>query len=124
MFMIFGFSALFLATIGLYGVMSFAVTRRTQEMGIRMALGAQGGQLVKLIMRKGVIQMLVGLGIGLLIAALTANPLQIVLYEVNARDPFVFSLVITALALTGIVASLVPAVRITKLDLIAALTPE
>ena len=93
-------------------------------MGIRMALGAQGGQLVKLIMRKGVIQMLVGLGIGLLIAALTANPLQIVLYEVNARDPFVFSLVITALALTGIVASLVPAVRITKLDLIAALTPE
>jgi ABC-type antimicrobial peptide transport system permease subunit len=93
-------------------------------MGIRMALGAKGGQLVKLILRKGVVQIVIGLGIGLLLAVLTANPLQIILYEVNARDPIVFSLVIAVLALTGMAASLVPAFRITKLDLISALTPE
>jgi predicted permease len=124
MFVAFGCAALFLAAVGLYGVMSFAVARRTQEMGIRMALGAQGGQLVKLIMRKGVIQMVIGLGIGLLLAVLTANPLQIVLYEVNARDPVVFGLVIITLAFTGMLASLVPARRVTKVDPVTALTPE
>lgn len=77
-----------------------------------------------LMARKSVMQMVVGLGIGLLLAVLAANPLQIMLCEVNARDPVVFSLVMAALARTGMVASLVPAFRITKLDVIAALTPE
>jgi len=124
MFMAFGFAALFLAAVGLYGVMSFAVTRRTQEMGIRMALGAQGAHLVRLVMKKGVFQIVVGLGIGLMLAVLVASPLQIVLYEVNARDPFVFCLVIATLGLTGLLASLVPAYRVTKVDPVTALTPE
>ena len=88
-FMAFGCSALFLAMAGLYGVMSFAVSRRRKEMGIRMALGAQGGQLVRLIMRRAVIQMSLGLGLGLAIGLLAAGPLQPILYKVAPRDPIV-----------------------------------
>jgi predicted permease len=124
MFMIFGFTALFLGAIGLYGVMSFAVTQRTREMGIRMALGAQSGKLVGLVMRKGVIQMVIGLGIGLTLALFTAGPLQLVLYEVNGRDPAVFGTVTATLALTCLLASFVPAYRVTKVDPVTALTSE
>src|SRR5437870_11522460 len=69
-FMAFGFSALFLAAVGLYGVMSFAVTQRTREMGVRSALGAQGHQLIALVMRKSVMQLSVGLVLGLGLALL------------------------------------------------------
>ena len=62
-FMAFGFCALFLASAGLYGVMSFAVTQRTREMGVRSALGAHGRQLILLIMRKSVVQLAIGLAI-------------------------------------------------------------
>ena len=89
-----------------------------------MALGAQGAHLVRLVMKKGVLQIVVGLGIGLMLAVLAASPLQIVLYEVNARDPFVFCLVIATLGLTGLLASLVPAYRVTSVDPVTALTPE
>ena len=119
--MVFGFVALFLASVGLYGVMSFAVNRRTQEMGIRMALGGHGGALVRLVMKRGLIQLAVGMALGIGIAALAAGPLQIILFEVNARDPFVFGVVVIALALTGLLASLIPARRVTKVDPVVAL---
>ena len=121
LFMVFGFVALFLASVGLYGVMSFAVNRRTQEMGIRMALGGHGGALVRLVMKRGLIQLAVGMALGIGIAALAAGPLQIILFEVNARDPFVFGVVVIALALTGLLASLIPARRVTKVDPVVAL---
>jgi predicted permease len=124
LFMAFGAAALFLAAVGLYGVMSFAVARRTHEMGIRMALGAGTSQLVGLVMRKGVVQLVVGLSIGLGLAVLTAGPLQIILFEVNARDPVVFGAVVATLAVIGLLASFVPARRVTKVDPVAALTPE
>jgi ABC-type antimicrobial peptide transport system permease subunit len=124
MFMAFGFIALFLAAIGLYGVMSFAVSRRTQEMGIRMALGADGPRLVRLVMRRGVVQLGVGLTLGIGLAALVAGPLQIILYDVNTRDPGVFGAVAIALAVTGLLASFVPAQRVTRIDPVAALTAE
>ena len=124
MFMVFGFIALFLAAIGLYGVMSFAVTRRTQEMGIRMALGADGPRLVRLVMRRGIVQLGVGLTLGIGLAALVAGPLQIILYEVNTRDPGVFGAVAIVLAATGLLASFVPAQRVTRVDPVAALTAE
>jgi ABC-type antimicrobial peptide transport system permease subunit len=79
--MAFGAVALPLASVGLYGVMSFVVARRTQEMGIRMAMGARGGELAKLMLNKGVVQLAIGLVIGLGIAALAAGPLQFVLFE-------------------------------------------
>ena len=124
LFMAFGAAALFLASVGLYGVMSFAVARRTQEMGIRMAMGAQGSELVKLMMKKGIVQLGVGLVIGLGIAVLAAGPIQIVLFEVNARDPMVFGAVVATLGGVGLLASFIPARRVTTVDPVTALTPE
>jgi len=124
LFMAFGFTALFLGAIGLYGVMSFAVTQRTREMGIRMALGAQSGGLLGLVMRKGIIQLAIGLGIGLTLALFVGGPLQLVLYEVNGRDPAVFGTVAATLAITCLLASFVPAYRVTKVDPVTALTSE
>jgi len=123
-FMALGFFALFLATVGLYGVMSFAVSLRTQEIGIRMALGAQWMQLVGLVMRRGVVQLGVGLALGISLAALAAGPIGQILYGVSPRDVFVFGTVVLALTLVGITASFVPAVRVTRVDPVEALTVE
>ena len=124
LFMLLGFVAMFLAAIGLYGVMSFAVSRRTREMGIRMALGAQSVQLVGLTMRKGILQLALGLAVGLCLAVVAVNPLQWILYDVSARDPFVFGLVFVVLASVGLLASFIPARRVTKVDPVIALTAE
>jgi len=124
LFMAFGFAALFLAAIGLYGVMSFSVTRRSHEMGVRLALGAQGGQLVWLVLKKGVVQLAIGLGIGLGLAALATRPLQFVLFGVEARDPVVFGAVVATLALIGLAASFIPARRVTRVDPVIALGAE
>ena len=124
LFMAFGFAALFLAAIGLYGVMSFSVTRRSHEMGVRLALGAQGGQLVWLVLKKGVVQLAIGLGIGLGLAALATRPLQFVLFGVQARDPVVFGAVVATLALIGLAASFIPARRVTRVDPVIALGAE
>ena len=90
-FMAFGICALLLAAAGLYGVMSFAVTQRTREMGVRSALGAQGLQLVLLVMRKSIVQLAIGLVLGLALALLASGALQPVLYHVNPRDAIVFA---------------------------------
>jgi putative ABC transport system permease protein len=124
LFMVLGFAALFLAAVGLYGVMSFSVSRRSHEMGVRMAMGAEGRQLVRLVLRRGVVHLGVGLAIGLTLAGLATKPLQVVLYDVDARDPLVFGVVVAALALVGIAASLVPAWRVTRVDPVVALTAE
>jgi putative ABC transport system permease protein len=124
LFMLLGFVAMFLAAIGLYGVMSFAVSRRTREMGIRMALGARGRQLIGLTMRKGVTQLALGLAIGLGLAVVAVSPLQWILYDVSARDPFVFGSVFAVLALVGLMASFIPARRATKVDPVIALGAE
>jgi len=124
LFMMLGFVALFLAVVGLYGVMAFAVGRRTREMGIRIALGAQPRQLVGLTMRAGLIQLGIGLAIGIGIAALLASPLQWILYEVNARDPAVFGAVAVVLGVVGLAASFVPARRVTRVDPVLTLAAE
>jgi putative ABC transport system permease protein len=123
-FMAFGFSALFLASAGLYGVMSFAVTQRTREMGVRSALGARGRQLIVLVMRKSVLQLAIGLVLGLSLAAAAAGLLQPVLYHVNPRDVVVFGGVVAALTLTTLGASFLPALRVTKIDPVRALASE
>jgi ABC-type antimicrobial peptide transport system permease subunit len=75
-------------------------------------------------MRRGLIQLAVGLGLGLGIGILAAGPLQMVLFEIDARDPSVFVLVAATLATTGLLASVIPARRVTRVDPVTALTPE
>jgi putative ABC transport system permease protein len=124
MFVVFGLAALFLAAVGLYGVMSFSVTARTHEMGVRLALGAPGGRLVWLVLRKSVGQLAIGLVIGLALAALAAGPLQIILYQVEARDPVVFGGVAATLALVGFAAAFIPARRAARVHPAEALNAE
>ena len=123
-FVAFGGAALFLAAAGLYGVMSFAVTQRTREMGVRSALGAPGSLLVLLVMRRSLIQLVIGLVLGLGLGLAASGPLQPVLYHVNPRDPAVAAVVVIVLAVAAIVASLLPAWRVTRIDPTVALSAE
>ena len=123
-FMAFGLCALFLASAGLYGVMSFTVTQRTREMGVRSALGANGRVLIMLIMRKSVVQLAIGLASGLGLALLASGALQPVLYHVNPRDGAVFAAVAAALACVSLAASLLPARRVTRIDPALALSGD
>ena len=123
-FMVFGICALLLAAAGLYGVMSFAVTQRTREMGVRSALGARGAQLILLVMRKAVVQLAIGLVLGLGIALLASGALQPILYHVNPRDTAVFIGVVVTLALSSLIATFLPARRVTRIDPSVALVAE
>ena len=123
-FMVFGVCALFLAVAGLYGVMSFAVTQRTREMGVRSALGAPGRQLILLVMRKSLVHLVIGLFLGLGIALLASGFLQPVLYHVDPRDPAVLVTVLAALASASVLASFLPAYRVTKIDPVIALATD
>jgi len=123
-FAAFGVAALVLASAGLYGVMSFSVTQRAREMSVRSALGAQGHQLIGLVMRRSTIQLAIGLVLGVLLAFAASDPLRIVLYYVDPRDTAVFVAVVVTLALSGLAASFIPARRVTMVDPIVALTAE
>ncbi len=124
LFMVFGGVALFLATIGLYGVMAFAVSRRTSELGVRMALGAQTRDVLRLVLRQGLLQLAIGLVLGLVLAAGLANMLQIILFDVEPRDPMIFLGIIGVLTATGLLASLIPAQRASRIDPLVALRYE
>jgi len=124
LFMVFGGVALFLASIGLYGVMAFSVSRRTPEVGIRMALGAESGQVLSLILKQGLVQVTVGVVLGLGLAVVVSRALALVLFQVGAGDPGVFALVAAVLLLTGLAASTVPARRATRVDPLVALRSE
>lgn len=116
LFMTFGGVALFLASIGLYGVMAFTVARRTPEVGIRLALGATGGQVLSLVLRQGLGQVAVGLVLGAGVALLASRGLALVLFEVSPYDPIVFASIAILLAATGLLATFVPARRASKAD--------
>lgn len=116
MFAIFGLVALFLASIGLYAVMSFAVSRRTREMGIRMALGATPGRVIRLVFSSGAWQLGIGMTIGMALAAGISRLLTVILYDVQPLDPVVFGGVAFTLGATGALACLIPARRATRVD--------
>ena len=124
LFMIFGTVALFMAAVGLYGVMAFSVSRRTQEMGLRMALGAYGKDIVRLVLKKGLVQLALGMAIGLGAGVAMTRPLQFVMFDVNPGDPVVYAAIVGALGLAGILACLVPARRATRVNLVDALRAE
>jgi ABC-type antimicrobial peptide transport system permease subunit len=122
--MIFGFVALFLASVGLYAVMSFSVSRRIREVGIRMALGARAADVVRMIFRQGLVQLVVGMALGLLFATGMGQLLKAILFQVQPRDPSIFVGVAAVLTLVGMIACLVPARRATRVDPLVALRSE
>jgi ABC-type lipoprotein release transport system permease subunit len=113
-----------MASVGLYGVLSFGVARRTSEMGIRMALGADAGRVVRLVLEQGARQLGVGLGLGLAAALLAAPLLRFILFDVEPRDPAVLLFVTLVIVGVGLLASFVPARRATAVDPIEALRSE
>jgi ABC-type antimicrobial peptide transport system permease subunit len=123
-FVAFGASALFLAAAGLYGVMSFAVTQRTREMGVRSALGASGRSLVLLVMRRSLVQLVIGLVLGLGLGLFGSGPLWPVLYHVDPHDPSVAAIVVVVLTIAAVTATLLPALRVTRIDPTVALAAE
>ena len=116
LFAIFGIAALVLAAVGLYGVMAFSVAQRRQEMGIRMALGADRGSILRLVLGKGGKQLVFGITVGLLLGAGMAGPLQFILYGVEVGDPIVYGSIVVTLGLAGLVACLLPARAATRTD--------
>ncbi|HKW49515.1 MAG TPA: ABC transporter permease [Gemmatimonadaceae bacterium] len=124
LFVIFGVVALLLSAIGLYAVMAFSVDRRAREMGIRMALGATAGGVIRMVCRQGTKQIVVGMSIGLLMGAVFVRALGLLLFEVRPNDPAVFGVVASVLGLAALLACLIPAVRATRVDPLVALRSE
>ena len=124
MFSIFGLLALGLAAIGLYGVKAYSVARRTREIGIRMALGAQRAAVQRMILREGAAMLAAGLGLGLLLAFATGKLVSSMLYQVSSLDPIAFTVAPTVLAAAGLLATWLPARRATHISPMAALRTE
>jgi ABC-type antimicrobial peptide transport system permease subunit len=121
LFMTFGFAALLLSAAGLYGVMSFAVRRRTQEIGVRMALGADRRRITRMVVRQGLWQVGIGIALGLGLGWYLGSSLQILLYDTKPLDPLVFGTTIAVLGGAGLLASYVPALRAASVDPLRAL---
>jgi putative ABC transport system permease protein len=121
---IFGGLALVLAAIGLYGVLAFAVSQRTREIGIHMALGAQARDVLGMVVKQGMSLVLLGVVLGVAGAYALTRAMQSLLFEVSATDPATFALVPLLLAVVGFVACYIPARRATKVDPLVALRYE
>jgi putative ABC transport system permease protein len=116
--------ALILGSIGIYGVVSYSVGRRTHEIGVRMALGAHQGQILGMVLRNGLELIAAGVAIGLLASAGLTRLISSELWDVSATDPWTFAAVVTLLAASGFAACLLPAWRAARVDPTRALRYE
>jgi predicted permease len=124
MFSTFGALALLLATIGVYGLKAYDVSRRTREIGIRMALGATSGDMKRLVMREGARTTIIGVGIGLVLAAGIGKLLSGLLYRVSPFDPVVLTVAAVVLSTAAMLACYLPARRVTRVAPTEALRAE
>jgi putative ABC transport system permease protein len=113
---LFAAAALALAAVGLYGVVAFSVTRRTQEIGIRMALGAQRTDVLRLVVGEGARLAVLGVSIGIAASFVITRLLSSLLFGVSATDPITFAGVAALLSLIALLASYIPARRAMRLD--------
>jgi ABC-type antimicrobial peptide transport system permease subunit len=120
----FGGLALLLAAVGLYGVIAHSVSRRTREVGIRIALGAERGQVLRLILAEGGRLALVGIALGVLASAAAARVLESLLYGVSGFDPAAYTIAAGVLLLVALAANLVPALTAARIDPVRALRSE
>jgi putative ABC transport system permease protein len=119
--MVFATVALVLAAVGIYGVMSYAVAQRTQEIGIRMALGAEQEQILRMVLRHGTLMAVSGVALGLFAAFGLARLITSLLFQTSAADPPTFSVVPIVLIAVAVLACYVPARRATRIDPLVAL---
>jgi ABC-type antimicrobial peptide transport system permease subunit len=116
--------ALLLACIGLYGVMSYTVAGRTREIGMRMALGAQRGDVIRMVLREAMMLVLIGLAVGIPLALASSRALHSLLFGLNSADPISLTLVVLLLAFVAAIAGMMPARRAAKVDPMVALRYE
>jgi putative ABC transport system permease protein len=121
---VFGAMALVLSAMGVYAIMSYSVTERTHEIGVRIALGAKRGDVLSAVMKRGSVTALIGLVVGLVLAFALARLLSSLLFGISAGDPVIFASNALVLAAAAALATYIPARRATKVDPIVALRYE
>jgi putative ABC transport system permease protein len=121
---VFAVCALIIAAIGIYGVLAYSVAQRTQEIGLRMALGAANAHVLRLIVREGMMVGAIGIGVGIVGALAISRVLTSLVFETPVRDPLTFVIAAASLALVALLACVLPARKASRVDPIVALRSE